>query len=392
MQAATAPAPVDPAPGGGGHDGHEPFVASLQPPEHGLRSAKRKSHYYRNQWRIAQSYMLDGFAMLLFWLAGTVDWKPAAFYTLAGVSVCAFWAGLRRLGWTDHLEDPEVTMVWWTSNVSVQLVAMWLVPELNFMFVLILFIVYISLTLRSTVRRAAISCMLVSVGVGAVLAFSGEGLHVPDGNRIEQALAAGFFALTLWRCLLLGAFNSHMTALMKQRSAELAELTRKAEHLAHHDELTGLLNRRSLIALMEQERLRAMRHGRALSVAMLDLDHFKAINDRLGHQAGDETLKTFARNTRSVTRKTDRLGRYGGEEFLLMLVDTNAQDAWVAVERIRQALVAAGWSHIAPDFNVTFSCGIASLQGEETIDATIKRADDALYRAKQDGRNRTCLG
>lgn len=392
MQAATAPGPADGRVPDGGAGGDMPFVAPSQPPDERVRRAKLEAHYYRNQALIAFSYAVDGLGMLLFWALGTVDWKPAVFYTLTGWSVCVFWIGLRRTGWPYRFKDPDFTMFWWGSNSAVQLVAMWLVPELTFMFALILFIVYISMSLRAPVKIALSAWLIASLAVGAVLYFSDSRLHVPNNSWAEQALAWGFFALTLWRCIAMGTYNSTMTSKLKARSTELAELTRKVEQLAHHDELTGLLNRRSLLTLLTQEQQRCNRHGMPLSVAIIDLDHFKLVNDTLGHQAGDETLKIFAREGRSATRKTDRFGRYGGEEFLLVMVDTPADTARIPVERLREALKTAAWHTVAPDFRVTFSCGVASYRQGESIEELVKRADDALYQAKHDGRNCTRVG
>jgi diguanylate cyclase len=395
MPAATAHVQADgpTLPGGAGTSpgGDMPFVNPSRPDTH-ARRAKIEAHYYRNLAVIAFSYTLDGLVMLLFWGVGTVDWKPALFYTAIGVALCAFWAGLRRTGWTLRFKDPDLTPWWSSSNMALQLTAMWLVPELNFMFALLLFICFISLTMRAQVKEAMVAWVVVSLLMGAVMVLSDSRLHIPDRNLTEQVVAWGFFALTVWRCIWMGTFNSKMTSKLKARSAELAELTRKVELLAHHDELTGLLNRRSLLTLIEQERQRSARHGTPLSVALIDLDKFKAINDRLGHQAGDETLKIFAREARSITRKTDRLGRYGGEEFLWVLVGAMTDEAQIPVERLRDTLKLADWRSVAPDFSPTFSCGIAAYREGESIEDLVKRADDALYRAKHEGRNCTRVG
>jgi diguanylate cyclase (GGDEF)-like protein len=242
------------------------------------------------------------------------------------------------------------------------------------------------------VRKSVLAWGIVSLGLASVLALGGQVLRVPDTTLAEQLISLAFFALTLWRCVWLGSFNTGMTALLKKRGRELAALTAQVDQLAHHDELTGLLNRRSLLAALRDEQQRAHRQKTPLCVGLVDLDKFKAVNDTLGHLAGDKTLKIFANTLKHHTRQTDRFGRYGGEEFLLIMTGTGPDAALIPLERMRDALTHADWSEVAPGFSVTFSCGVACYQPGESIDALIQRADEALYRAKADGRNCTRLG
>ena len=123
----------------------------------------------------------------------------------------------------------------------------------------------------------------------------------------------------------------------------------------------------------------------------MDIDHFKRVNDVSGHQAGDQVLQIFADVITHGLRAGDSLARWGGEEFLLMLPNTAADDALVCVERMRGQLAARCFEHIAPKLQVTFSAGIGVCNAEDRIDAIIERADRAMYRAKTGGRNRTVV-
>lgn len=158
-------------------------------------------------------------------------------------------------------------------------------------------------------------------------------------------------------------------------------------HLATHDELTGLINRRRMAELMEAERQRCQRGRRPLVLALLDLDHFKLVNDQHGHAAGDEVLRSFAACVQGVLRSTDVLARWGGEELMLMLYDTDARGASELLERVRASVEAmeidAGGSLI----RVTVSIGQALGEPGEPVERTLERADQALYRAKERGRN-----
>lgn len=166
------------------------------------------------------------------------------------------------------------------------------------------------------------------------------------------------------------------------------ELTEELQRMAVTDALTGLPNRRSLMAGMELEVARAERSGRPLSLALLDVDRFKSINDTHGHPAGDAVLQAVADELRQITRGGDILGRFGGEEFAVVMPETDLKQARWACERLRKG-VAKRRMHY-PDGtsgHVTISSGIALLAGDEGCDHLISRADGALYQAKEDGRD-----
>ena len=172
---------------------------------------------------------------------------------------------------------------------------------------------------------------------------------------------------------------------MQRRSAEA-----RVRHLAMHDGLTDLYNRRALVELSERELARARRAGSPTAVLMLDLDHFKRINDAYGHAAGDRVLVDFAARLRDGLRAGDLAGRYGGEEFSVVLPATGEAAAAVVAERICAAVAARPLGDL--EVATTASIGVAaSAPGECGIEALLDRADRALYSAKQAGRNRVAL-
>jgi two-component system cell cycle response regulator len=161
---------------------------------------------------------------------------------------------------------------------------------------------------------------------------------------------------------------------------------------AASDGLTGLLNRRELDLRAEAAVALALRHGRALSCLMVDLDHFKQINDRHGHAAGDAVLREAAERISSSSRASDVIGRYGGEEFLLLLPETDARAAVATGDRLRLGLSKAPFHVGGAELTVTASVGVAVWdEPMMTTAALYAAADDALYRAKELGRNRTEL-
>ena len=175
---------------------------------------------------------------------------------------------------------------------------------------------------------------------------------------------------------------------MYKNTNELKRAYARIEELADTDELTGTLNRRCIMKNLEQEIVRAQRSGRACTVAMIDLDFFKRINDRFGHPVGDEVLRTFGLVLFANIREIDKIGRYGGEEFLLILPEAGIHDAAQAVDRLRSVVAEVDWPTIASGLQVTMSAGAAEIRTSDTGESLLTRADEALYRAKAEGRNR----
>lgn len=165
-----------------------------------------------------------------------------------------------------------------------------------------------------------------------------------------------------------------------------AELTETRQSLME-DALTGAQNRRGMDAVLSREVARARRNGSRLTVAMIDIDHFKDVNDTYGHDAGDRLLSHISMVARSVLRESDALVRYGGEEFLLILPDADVKGAEFVVDRLRQMLARSPLIYDQHRIEVTFSCGIARLKEDENGHSLVLRADRALYDAKRAGRN-----
>ena len=160
-------------------------------------------------------------------------------------------------------------------------------------------------------------------------------------------------------------------------------------HLAVTDSLTQVFNRRHFLDMSTKELIRAKRYNNPLSVIVMDLDRFKAINDTHGHTAGDAVLKTFSRVCIGPLRANDILGRIGGEEFAVTLPEANLESAYEVAERLRQAIESITINAAGVAINCTVSAGVAQFSdADETIDDVLRRADRALYRAKDAGRNR----
>ncbi|MEW5771223.1 MAG: diguanylate cyclase [Pseudomonadota bacterium] len=194
--------------------------------------------------------------------------------------------------------------------------------------------------------------------------------------------------------------RSHGELLDARTQAEQAEARIRALEqelaqvsvLVREDQLTGALNRRGMDEAFARELARTQRLGAPLSIGLLDIDHFKKLNDSLGHQAGDQALRHLAQVVKGMLRPTDTLARYGGEEFLILLPNTAAEEAAEVLKRVQRALTKAFFMHENERVLITFSAGVAQWLAGEDETAMLARADAAMYRAKQAGRNRVETG
>jgi len=201
---------------------------------------------------------------------------------------------------------------------------------------------------------------------------------------ITFSMVALFFA---W----MGADISGLRQKLASKNDELNDAYRQLCELAIRDELTGLYNRRYISDILKVQKGMADRGGHDFVLCYLDLDHFKNVNDTYGHSAGDEVLKVYAEIAKSHVRSIDYCARFGGEEFVVVLVKTEINGACNVAERIRKSIEEYNYQTIAPGLKVTVSIGMAQYQPFERVEDTLARSDNALYRAKNGGRNRVVI-
>jgi diguanylate cyclase len=221
-------------------------------------------------------------------------------------------------------------------------------------------------------------------------------------ERITQADTIGELSDVLddvmreTRGIQINALRSHgeLTAMRQRVEESEREISRLQNELAHasemvrHDPLTGALNRKGMDEAVDREIARVRRHGGPMSVAMLDIDNFKMLNDRLGHDAGDAALVHLTKVVHDTIRPQDTLARYGGEEFVILLPNTGLDDGSNVMVRVQRELTRKFFFYNHEKVLITFSCGVAELMAEEPPEEAIKRADSAMYLAKRMGKNR----
>src|SRR5258708_3270506 len=336
----------------------------------------------------AVSYSLGASVLLLYSYAGTVSIVVPSVYFLCGLTVIGFFVVLCETKFSDRFEDHYLTVFQVASHVALQLGFLLAVPQIGVTFISVLFLIFGFGALRMTSRQAMIAWTLATTGLIPVFLLTDLPVGMPVGTQAERLAAMLCFVLMIGQCAFVGLFGSKLRKMLYRRSIELKEAYKRIEELAELDELTGSFNRRCIMRMLDEEIARAGRSGSPCSIALIDLDWFKRINDAFGHPIGDEVLRTFAITRFANIRSVDHFGRYGGEEFLLILPDMPPEGAARALDRLRAIIADLDWSAFSPGMKVTISAGVATLNPNETSDLFLARADSALYAAKAQGRNR----
>jgi diguanylate cyclase (GGDEF)-like protein len=186
----------------------------------------------------------------------------------------------------------------------------------------------------------------------------------------------------------MGGYISGLRRKLAASTRQLQQLVQVTQEQAIRDELTGAFNRRHMIERLNDDIARARRYRSPLSIAVLDIDFFKRINDTHGHPAGDAVLRSVSSFVPSLLRAMDVFARFGGEEFMVLLPETDLRGARGLAERVRVGVSHLVIEGLPPDFRITLSAGVSEFIVDEPMDAWLKRTDIALYRAKEGGRNR----
>ena len=340
------------------------------------------------------------FALALYaWALGMLDmalFQFAVVGLLVMVMVFVMHVAIRT-GWTERFRDPSLTLPHILAATFVTLYVIGHADQAR-PILLMLFVVAAFFGVFQLRKEQYIFVALVAV-FGFAMIILGEIFGTDDIERRSLLLLElGVFTVVMFWIAFIGSYVAALRRKLSQHNRDLEEASGHLQHLARHDELTGLPNRRELIARLQLAHATAKASDQTFSVAVLDLDHFKQVNDRHGHQAGDEVLTELARRVRDVLRGGDQvmriddslpaIGRFGGEEFLAILPGTDLEGARMAADRLRRAIAEKPFKTAAGTIDCTVSVGLAEYWPGEPVHHTVGRADEALYRAKTGGRNR----
>lgn len=354
------------------------------------RDAKRRIRLV--QTSVAMAITVSGLGVMQYaaW-TGFAPWQAVLPWTLIVLAGYVGFYSVIRSGWTERFNDPSLTgpqMLFSIASCAAAYAIAGVLRAAIFPLVMVV-LMFGMFALRPRHVFALSLCAVALFGL-AMWATSRWHPYV-----FAPVVEWGHFLMLATMMpavsVLAGRFSQLRARLQRQRH-DLGDALERIQFLATRDELTGLINRRQVSELLERERNRNVRNGAPFCLALFDLDHFKRVNDNHGHGAGDEVLRAFAEEGARRVRTTDALGRWGGEEFILLMPDSALPFAGEGAERLRRALeqleIPAGGSVL----KLTLSAGVVQhLPGESVVD-TIERADVALYRAKSQGRNQVVAG
>ena len=351
-------------------------------------SLERRRRHRRHTLFVAATFHAANIILLtMFAAAGTVS-APVAlgFAGCVAVTLGIFW-GLSESGISDGWNDHSFALPYAAATLVLLLSFIAIAPQVAVVFLLALLLVAQMAGMRATPRQGLIVWLVISAGVVLLYWLAELPLLLPVANGLERFATLMTFSLTIARVIYIGVFAGSMREALYRRRIELEAAYKRIEELAELDELTGSYNRRCIMRILGDEAVRAQRSQSPCSVALIDLDWFKRINDTYGHLTGDEVLRTFAITMFANIRSIDKFGRYGGEEFLLVLPDTPHDMAVQMLDRLRMIVATLDWSAFSDGLRVTISAGVATLAPDELPVTLLARADAALYAAKAGGRN-----
>jgi diguanylate cyclase len=363
-----------------------------QAPEADLSSAELTKYRVGRRRHIlgvqAISSSLNALLLLVYSYAGTISTIIPAAYFLSCIGLIGCFAVLSETGVNDRFENHNLTTLQMAAHVAVHLVFMLLTPQIGFVFLSFIFLIFAFGGLSMTPPESFIAWSLTTMGLAPIFLFNDLPIGLPLATQTERVAAMLSYVLTFGECAFVGLYGSSLRRLLSHRSYELKAANRRIEELAELDELTGSHNRRCIMRMLGDEIAEARRSGKPCSISLIDIDWFKRINDLYGHPTGDEVLRTFAITMFANIRNADKFGRYGGEEFLLVLPDTDHETATQLLNRLRGIIADLDWSAFSSGMRVTISAGVAVLMPNDTEETFLARADNALYAAKARGRNR----
>jgi diguanylate cyclase (GGDEF)-like protein len=355
------------------------------------RSDKLLASMKRTQVIIALAYLYDTFVLLGFAAAGFVDLAvPFAVFSLLATSTAAvMWAHITRRSL--KLRDPTLFLPQQIYAVVVALGVALVAPQIGFQPIATLFAISAFSFMAPNQKSLVVCWIAAALGAVAVIFIAGPRLAIPISTLSGQALTGAVVIGLLARCIWIAMSFRTLQRRISAKNEALRSALQRLQALANRDDLTGMPNRHAIAEWLAEQMTVCRRTGAPLSIALLDLDHFKQINDTFGHLAGDRTLQLFAKQALDAIRDSDRLGRYGGGEFLLVMVGAGLHDVNEPLERIRKGCANLDWSAIDPGLRLTITTGATQCAPGDTVETLMRRADLALYLGKESGRDRVVL-
>jgi diguanylate cyclase (GGDEF)-like protein len=329
------------------------------------------------------SSLLVGFALALCAFLGLLPWRAAIDGAIGIAALVALFYVLFRSGFNQRFSDPSLTTEQVAAAILLLAYVMYHAGPARAVLTPFYLVAMLFGVLRLSAKRMMTLALLALLSHAIMLHL----LYLRGAGVDPRAALAEFLVLAVvlpWFAVM-GGYVSALRARLADSHRDLQVAVERIGELAIRDELTGVYNRRYLMETLAREQSRADRAATTFAVCLIDIDHFKSINDRFGHAAGDGVLKELARLVPGELRGVDAWGRFGGEEFLLILPGADTVGAQACAERVRAKIEAAAFAGLP---RVTITAGVATYAGKEPVSALLARADKALYEGKNAGRNR----
>ena len=359
------------------------------PPSVHADSAAHRQRWQRRTWQLHQSVLWSHlYAFLLLVGYSWAGYAPGVAVACYGAWIAAgmgFVTWAYASGWCHTQRDPGLFVVHQVVSILGVLGLLVAAPQVAFQALVMLIAFSADGFLARSRTSFAVTWVLTLAAAGSAIVWMGPQMRMPTATLAGQLLTVGVLLGAVARCIALVTFFRGMQYRLGKALAQI-------ENLVRCDDLTGIANRRGVMEALQRHQAQARDSGQPLCVALLDVDYFKRINDLHGHDSGDRVLRTLGALLAAHTRVGDSVGRYGGEEFLLVLPGTTAAQAQGVLEQLRQRVESTDWAGIFPGATgVTITLGAAACHPDEPVESAIRRADVALYEGKAAGRNRVVM-
>ncbi len=337
----------------------------------------------------------SGMVVLFFLAAYLLDLLDRRTFLTATLLVLGFvilFYVIFRTGLNRHFPDPSLTLLQILASTLVILYVLSRSEQGHGVLSLIYMVSFLFGVFRLSTRELLALTAFVAVSYALIIGVQWHPDAVADPQAFNRKLL-NWIVLTgvLAFFSVMGGYISKLRKNVADSKLRLEEALQRIEQMAARDELTGIFNRRSVNDFLDRQKSRADRFATTFSVLLVDIDHFKRINDTYGHHAGDVVLSTFARAALARFRQTDMFGRYGGEEFLAVLDQTPEQNIAIVADRLCTLARGLNFDELASGLRIAVSIGGTGHREAESWQTTVERADHALYRAKEAGRDRFVL-